>query len=178
LLKLYTYAEKIAIYLTPFVLKCNVKIIFYDYGIDCNIQTKDFPSYLPNKQTLILLYRKCHYDLCYSKEYYRNYINYLNLYMLSHTFQVVDDELIKYYENNMDSLDLNQSKIFTKKNGEILKYNTYIISNTISTQSFSGNEFSDIESKKEELMNEISSLKQKLESLDKKCKNCNNGMTL
>ena len=164
----------------------NFKIIFYEYGVDCNIQTKDFSCYLPNKQTLILLYRKCHYDLCYSKKFYNQYAKHLNLYISSNSMRVVDQELLNYFEINMNSIDIFQSKIFSKKNGEIIKYDTDSSNNTTSTQSMSQSitqsisidEFSSIDlKKKEELMNEISSLKNKLDSLNKKCKICQSSKT-
>jgi hypothetical protein len=117
LLKLYTYAEKIAIYLTPFILKFNLRIIFYDYGKDCNIQSKDFPCFLKNKETLTILYRKAHYDVAYSKEYYNIYHPTIDhFYNMNEKLYVVDEKLIDYYlANQIESVDLLQSKIFNKK---------------------------------------------------------------
>jgi hypothetical protein len=118
LLKLYTYAEKIAIYLTPFVIKMNLRVLFYDYGSDCNIQTKHFTCYLKDKQTLDILYRKAHYDIIYSKIYDQKYFEYIDHFKsLNNKLYIVDDNLISYYmKNEMRSVDLKQSKIFDMKN--------------------------------------------------------------
>lgn len=120
LLKLYTYAEKIAIYITPFVIKMNLRVLFYDYGEDCNIQTKDFSCFLKNKQTLNILYRKAHYDIIYSKSYEENYSDYIDHYKsLIDRLCVVDEDLISFYmQNEVKNVDTTQSKIFDKKNNK------------------------------------------------------------
>lgn len=82
-MKLDTDAEKIVIYLTPFVLKINLQIIIYEFDTDSNAIVKDFPSYLDNKQNICLLYRKTHYDLVYEAKNFEKYAkelcNYVNL---------------------------------------------------------------------------------------------------
>ena len=75
----YTFAEKLAIYVTPYVLKMNLTIIFYDFGYDSIIQRKFFTSNLPNKDTLYVLFRKAHYDICYTEEYFNSYLEYFNI---------------------------------------------------------------------------------------------------
>lgn len=127
LLKLYTYAEKLSIFVTPFIIKENIKLLMYDYGNDCNIQTKLFPSFLNSieennkevnlkNESIILLYRKCHYDLLYSNTYSNFYRNILNIYHLKESLLVVDDKLIEYYkENEVCDINPEESKIFDKK---------------------------------------------------------------
>ena len=77
LLKFYTCAEKLAVYLVPFILKVNLNIVFYYFGNDCDIEKKFFNCGLPNKDkikdTINVLYRKAHYDVCYTKEYYNDF---------------------------------------------------------------------------------------------------------
>ena len=70
LLVYYTCAEKIAVYLTPFVLKVDLNVVFYSFGNDCHIETKVFKSYL-NKPTLMIsvLFRTGHYDVAYLNKY-------------------------------------------------------------------------------------------------------------
>ena len=84
LLKFYTCAEKIAVYLIPFVLKVNLNIVFYYFGNDCVIENKFFSCFLPDKDrikdTINVLYRKAHYDVCYNKEYYNDFEPLLNIY--------------------------------------------------------------------------------------------------
>ena len=120
LMKLYTYAEKIVIYITPFILKRNITLVIFDYGKDCNIQTKLFSCglNLENFDVLDILYRKCHYDVAYSKEFVEKYYDLLNVFSNNNeTLKVVDQNLIDYYQKNVlpEEIIL-QSKIFDKKN--------------------------------------------------------------
>ena len=84
LLRYYTCPEKLAVYVIPYVLKINLNILFYYYGNDCQIVNKFFDCYLPDKDkktdTINLLYRKGHYDIYYSKEYYNDFQPFLDLY--------------------------------------------------------------------------------------------------
>jgi hypothetical protein len=124
LLKYYTYAEKIAIYLSPYVLKVNLNVVFYDYGPDCNIQTKLFKCHLENKPNLSVLYRKAHYDTCYASDYYQKYQRFLDTYAdRSQGRKVVSDQLFSYYIENIGKVDIEQSQIFskTKKKEEVKK---------------------------------------------------------
>ena len=84
LLKYYTCAEKLAVYLVPFILKVNLNIVFYYFGNNCDIENKFFSCYLPNKDkkkdTINVLYRKAHYDICYSNDYYNDFQPFLDIY--------------------------------------------------------------------------------------------------
>ena len=175
-------------------MKTNLRLIFYDYGVDCNIQTKDFNCKLKRKATICLLYRKCHYDLCYTSEFYNRYKKYLDKYISSNSLKIVDSNLLLYFENNMEDVDLFQSKIFTKVNGEILKFKkednkeTNTVNNlenievkenignkqNIEVKENIGNKENIRESMKVELENELNKLKEKLNSLEKKCMLCTN----
>ena len=118
LLKFYTCAEQIAVYLTPFVLKLNLNVIFYDFGKNTDIETKFFPSYLKNKDTIYVLFRKAHYDICYNKEYINKYDNFISLYKnFSNNFYVLNENDVKNYLNNIDNTDPYQtdtSKVFNR----------------------------------------------------------------
>ncbi len=121
-LKLFTCAEKLSIYVTPFIIKQNIRLLMYDYGVDCNIQTKEFNCYLNNKNTLYLLYRKCHYDSLYCNEYSLKYSIYLSKYQCKDILKVVNQELIDYYKKNeVDMIDIQQSKFFDKRNKQMKK---------------------------------------------------------
>lgn len=116
ILKQYTYAEKISIYVTPYIIKRNIKLLMYDYGVNCNIQTKEFSCHLKSKHTINLLYRKCHYDILYSNEISSKWKVYLNRYLLDDKLKVVNEDLIKYYkENEVREINPMESKIFDKK---------------------------------------------------------------
>ena len=126
LLKFYTCAEKLAVFLVPFVLKVNLNIVFYYFGKDCDIENKFFSSELPNKDkkfdTINVLYRKAHYDVCYFNEYYNKYQNLLDIYCtLNSKFQedyfilaptdIIKQEKILY---KMIPYDENKSLIFNR----------------------------------------------------------------
>lgn len=133
LLKLYTCAEKIVIYVAPFAVKCNIKLLMFEYGLECNIQTKHFNCLLPNKPEICLLYRKCHYDLAYLNEFSLKYEKLLFIYGLNEKLMVVNQQLIEYYiENEVQKINFMDSKVFnkkqkmiekSKKDSEILKQN-------------------------------------------------------
>ena len=95
LLKFFTCAENLSIYLIPYVLKVNLNIVFYYYGNDCEIENKFFPCELPDKEkkldTINVLFKKAHYDICYFTEYYNQYKRLLELYCNIKTKYKVDD---------------------------------------------------------------------------------------
>ena len=114
LLKFYTCAEKLAVYLVPFILKVNLNIVFYYFGNECDIENKFFSSMLPNKDkkndTINVLFRKAHYDICYTKDYYNDFQPLLDLYCKSKmTYQidyyVVDLNAILRQEKSLNEID-------------------------------------------------------------------------
>ena len=116
LLKYYTFAEKLAIYITPYILKMNITIIFYDFGNDTVILRKFFSSNLNNKESLYFLFRKAHYDICYTKEYFFSYLKYFNIHKnFSSVFYVVNTNDIENYKKNIPDFKLDESYIFDRK---------------------------------------------------------------
>lgn len=67
LLKLDSYAEKIVMYLTPYVINTKIDIINYDYDDFCSqIDVNEFNYNNNSKEdSICLLYRKTHYDVGY-----------------------------------------------------------------------------------------------------------------
>ena len=126
LLKFYTCAEKLAVYLVPYILKVNLNIVFYYFGKDCDIENKFFSCELPNKDkkfdTINVLYRKAHYDVCYFNDYYNNYKNLLDIYCNLNTefkgdFYILDPNLVVQQEkilNKLSPFDENKSVIFNR----------------------------------------------------------------
>lgn len=168
LLKLYTYAEKIVIYLTPFVLKVNLKLIFYDFGNDCNIQTKEFSSYLADKTQILLLYRKAHYDLAYTEEYYTKWKKYLDSFSIANShLKVVSKSILHHYQQNMDLVDVQQSKIFNKKESEKKKAEA-TSNNSLSTKDLSKDPLMSHEA--QALLEEIKHREALLKELEEKSK--------
>ena len=116
LLKYYTFAEKLAIYVTPYVLKMNLTIIFYDFGYDSIIQRKFFTSNLPNKDTLYVLFRKAHYDICYTEEYFNSYLEYFNIHKnISSQFYILNTNDIENYKKKISDFKIDESNIFNRK---------------------------------------------------------------
>ena len=104
LLKFYTCAEKLAVYLVPFVLKINLNIVFYYFGNECVIENKFISCFLANKDkkkdTINVLYRKAHYDVSYTQEYYNDFQPLLDLYKeKGNNCYIVDAAHIKQKEN-------------------------------------------------------------------------------
>jgi hypothetical protein len=96
LMKMDTDAEKIVIYLTPFVLKINVKILIYEFDKDSNVLIRDFPCYLDNRQNVNLLYRKTHYDLIYEMKYFEKFTKELCYYVnLEENLRVVKNGVLE-----------------------------------------------------------------------------------
>lgn len=100
-----TDAEKIVIYLTPFVLKMNLKIIIYEFdSADSFLLTKEFPSYLDNKHEIVVLYRKTHYDIAYQDKYFENYTKHLSsLVNLEENLRVLNFDLLEKIRHSSDS---------------------------------------------------------------------------
>ena len=134
LLKFYTCAEKLAVYLVPFVLKVNLNIVFYYFGNDCDIENKFFSCYLPNKDkikdTINVLYRKAHYDVCYTKEYYNNFEPLLEKYSnLKVDFCLINPSIVQQNEKILNEINPFNPEVsvvfnrvlFAKKKNEMQK---------------------------------------------------------
>ena len=80
LLKMNTDAEKIIIYLTPFVLKIDLNIIMYNFESGETVTPKLFKCGLENKISIDVLFRVTHYDILYNEKYYDTYKNYFERY--------------------------------------------------------------------------------------------------
>ena len=123
LLKYYTCAEKLAVYLTPYVLKCNLNIVFYYFGKDCDIENKFFSSGLKNKDkqndTINVLFRKAHYDVCYTNKFYSDYKDLLDFYCSLEFSNIYVVDLININNkteqiNNIDPFDPQKSILFNR----------------------------------------------------------------
>ena len=78
------FAEKIVLYIVPYVFNINMNILVYDFGINGEksiIQEKEFSN--ENKSIfqiqINLLFRKAHYDVYYKLNYYEDYKGNLNI---------------------------------------------------------------------------------------------------
>ena len=73
LLQMGTDAEKIVIYLTPFVLKCDLNIIMYEFDQEDSVFAREFKCGLDKPFRIELLFRKTHYDIIYNRTYFNNF---------------------------------------------------------------------------------------------------------
>ena len=78
-----SFAEKIVLYIVPFVFNVNMNILIYDFGINgapSSIQPRDFTHGDKNNSQIEinLLFRKAHYDIYYKQKYYEDNKKFLN----------------------------------------------------------------------------------------------------
>ena len=78
-----SFAEKIVLYIVPFVFNVNMNILIYDFGINgapSSIQPRDFLCEDKNNSQIEinLLFRKAHYDIYYKQKYYEDNKKFLN----------------------------------------------------------------------------------------------------
>ena len=79
-----TFAEKIVLYIAPYVFNINMNVLMYDFGINGEksvIQEKQFINEnISNLQIQVnLLFRKSHYDIYYKLNFYEDYKENLNI---------------------------------------------------------------------------------------------------
>lgn len=89
LLKNYREAEKIVIYVTPYIFHCNTQIIWYEYEKDF-INCKDFVSDTQFEFSINFLYRGTHYDIIYDELFFLENENVLNYFKLSNERRLSD----------------------------------------------------------------------------------------
>ena len=77
LLKLYTDAEKIVIYLIPFIFPIDLNIILFEGPSNQTLQEFYSKNNLNNNYLISLLNKNCHYEVLYSKKEYEKFKQYL-----------------------------------------------------------------------------------------------------
>ena len=119
LLKMKVYAEKLDIYIVPFVFNCILNIRNLDYILDnghvtqfneTNIET--IKCGLDNAVEINLLYSNQHYIIFYKKDYYKNFDKYLDV------FYNITDTLI-LNKNKENGKNKNNCLICTKNTQDI-----------------------------------------------------------
>ncbi len=115
LLKNGTDAEKIVLYLTPYIFKVNLRVIIYEFDNNSSVLSKDFECHLENKQTITLLFRKTHYDLVYYDKYFEKHTKELCYYVnIEENLKVVKHfelESKRHIKKNIDKLMNNVQEI-------------------------------------------------------------------
>ena len=74
-----SFAEKIVIYIAPFIFNCDINVLIYDFGTNGCIQEKLFTREKKSEYTLNLLFRKAHYDIYYKKDFCDKYSDKLEI---------------------------------------------------------------------------------------------------
>jgi hypothetical protein len=110
LLKMFQDAEKIIIYLTPYVLSLKLKIIFFEDESDEFVKEFNFIGKQYNKlNDIFLINKKNHYDLLYSKSDYSNYGQIFKILTLPY----VEPRIFKIKEESENINSENLQKLFT-----------------------------------------------------------------
>ena len=111
LLKPKTFAEKLVIYITPFVFNCDLNIIMYEFGK--NVEEKQFKNEKDSNFQINLLYHSCHYDIFYKKYYYEKYKEQLD--MLTN----IQENIIYLNSKNPEEYKNKNNKTKTKQSNSI-----------------------------------------------------------
>ena len=123
-----TFAEKIVVYIAPYVFNIYINILVYDFGVNGRksvITEKKFNNEKENnfQCQINLLFRKIHYDVYYKYEFFEDYKKYLNI--LENKFE--DINLLEQlqleqalHENNIiknnNSINVNSNSINDNNN--------------------------------------------------------------
>ena len=113
LLKMDEDAEKIVVYLTPFIFRIDLNIIMYNFERGETVCEKLFKCGLPNKPKINVLFRVTHYDILYDEKYFNQYIKFFNIY----AYKTINLKVININElnqlrniNSTSSINKNNSK--------------------------------------------------------------------
>ena len=115
-----TFAEKIILYIAPYVFNINMIVLMYDFGINGEksvIQEKEF--FNENKSNLQmqvnLLFRKSHYDIYYKLNFYEDYKENLNI-LINKNEDINNFEKERKDDNNNIENSQKENKEFVKEN--------------------------------------------------------------
>ena len=135
LMKTKSFAEKIVLYMVPFVFNTNMNILIYDFGISgasSSIQEKLFLSDndTSSQIQINLLFRKSHYDIYYKINYYEEFKSYFNILKnLKEDIQIVNGNFLKQKEEdnknlqNDDDQNINKFDNYNNNNNKNINKN-------------------------------------------------------
>ena len=143
LLRMFVYAEKIIIYLTPFVLGINVDVILFDDDEDEIVKHFKFvgKDELNIKENIFLIHKKGHYENIFSiednnkfKDVYSCYRNDLANHFIDINNKVLNDNN-QMNNMNMNNINIQKQNIENKNlfnpKTEIKKNNNYMLKKTL-----------------------------------------------
>ena len=131
-MKMGIYAEKIIIYLVPYVLKCNLNILLYNFDKNDKVIIKSFNCPINDKFTIELFFRATHYDIIYNSQYYSLFKQYLMIYQYQdEKFKVIDNDYLQSVKkgkllNNNNNNDLTFTCINCRKISKIVYKNLFL----------------------------------------------------
>ena len=106
LLKLFNDAEKIVIYLTPFIFPIKLNVILYEENNNNFIQEYCSDENINTKNIITVNYSREHFELIYSKNEYEIFKNYLSEYInnnlksyILEPEEIIDEELDENIDN-------------------------------------------------------------------------------
>ena len=106
LMKTKTFAEKIVIYIAPFVFNTNMNILIYDFGISGASSAIQEKLFLSDNDTssqiqINLIFRKSHYDIYYKFNYYEEFKSYFNILKnIKEDIQIINRNFLKQKEED------------------------------------------------------------------------------
>ena len=106
LMKTKTFAEKIVIYIAPFVFNTNMNILIYDFGISGASSAIQEKLFLSDNDTssqiqINLIFRKSHYDIYYKFNYYEEFKSYFNILKnIKEDIQIINGNFLKRKEED------------------------------------------------------------------------------
>ena len=134
LLKMFIYAEKIIIYLTPFVLGINLDVVLFDDNEDEILKHFKFvgDDELKIKETIFVINKKGHYENVFNYDDNKNFNDIYKYYRndIANKFINVDPHLLKIYTKiknlNNTQVQSNQNSTDNNKNINLLNKNNQI----------------------------------------------------
>ena len=119
LMKPKTFAEKIVLYVVPFVFNVDMKILLYDFGNQDKISRIEEKKFFNENKSKLkieidLLYRKSHYDIYYTKKSYEDNKKILNVFL-----NIKENEIEKMPEKqNKKKNEKTNDKLVIKQNNK------------------------------------------------------------
>jgi hypothetical protein len=123
-----SFAEKIVVYITPFVFDIDMNILLYDFGTNgasSTIQEKHFSCENGNKSPIEinLLFRKAHYDIYYKQKYFEEYEEMFNVFKnIKEDIKIINKKREEIYpiENGKKSEVKKEQKLIEEDEEHIL----------------------------------------------------------
>lgn len=141
LLTMGEFIEKIGVYIAPYVLNCELNILFYNYGNEENsIKELNYKCGKYTEFEINLILRKNHYDIYYKEYFYQKFYREMDI-LIDNNENLIFFNSLKQTQNEFEKSKSNNNSIKNSdnenhpKNSKITlkKLNSNIISNNKNT---------------------------------------------